>query len=284
LIDAEIDRLLGGVLAMNGPGVDHDAVFTCALVVELAARLELRQDGWMTRHSRFEKLETSRTSSRTENATEPSDPSRFEAVSAEDAPTPAHQPAVDAGGAPPGPLETSSEAHGRFSPPSEDPLALETDELRELATLECGVCRTELGKFEVRCFRCGARLDSPESRAHNTERLALLREQKDAVAGAHRAQLLGLVNETIEVNEALLRSEQPPAASALGNLVRRAVALDTPRRRALAAVVTLSGLALLGHPILGVFVGAAIVSLRPLIRHLEARWRFPFEPPPDDRG
>lgn len=116
----------------------------------------------MSRASRFDKLEGKRRSpaeqksgATLERFTEvPAPPPRGELV-------PSSQPALE-----------------RFASDGTDAVRINDDELTALPSLECPACGGQAGKFDVSCFNCGTRLDTPAARAHNLARLEALRAQR----------------------------------------------------------------------------------------------------------
>lgn len=148
----------------------------------------------MSRYSRFEKLENERQPAREEERPSPS----LERFTEE---APAARPAAEPEPAVPAALP-------RFG---EEGLRTFEDELSKLPTLECAMCGSEASKFDVACFRCGARLDTPEARAHNLKRLEAITDARRAEA----AQIEQAREEELQQLRERRREEADAAAEAI---------------------------------------------------------------------
>lgn len=151
----------------------------------------------MSRSSRFDKLELER--KEPAESSEPSHP-RFEAD--------ALPPPADAGGSADG--EPSAPTEARFASGGVSEVQLAQGGLMELATLVCPACSTESARFDVRCYRCGAALDSKESVTLNQARLEALRAQR-----AEEARQTTLTQQQAVVETARAQAEQRQFAEGL---------------------------------------------------------------------
>jgi len=128
-----------------------------------------------SRFDRFGKLENERTAPKEEEHSRPS----LERFGAEPERAPQEQPAEPADPYRPdaGPLTRFSEDGGHHVRVEEDPLA-------NLGFRRCPACERDSGKFDTRCYLCGASLTSPEAIALNMRLL----EQREAEKAAEQAQ------------------------------------------------------------------------------------------------
>lgn len=151
----------------------------------------------MSRHSRFDKLESERTEK--EGARSPALEERF---GAEPTRQPADQPL-----APPAPSPLV-----RFETDGAQHLSLDTDELMRLPFRRCAGCQTDSSKFDRLCIACGASLETPAARELNLKLLsefdATRAHEEAALAEQHQAGIRQRVEDEFKRQEEALALQQ----------------------------------------------------------------------------